>query len=209
MIKEYWFMMGVFLLAIISYKTYLFIDRVYYKKYFEDKIAYFKKIILEETSTENNKHRKKVININKTTRLLRKSYEQGFITLKEYKEILRKRGYTIENIENLSMETHKKYEEPEKVLTKAMPTKNIDILDKNCEEASAFVLPDGTKLRSLKELLKALDKMDVSVFNHHTMEGRNDFANWIIDVFKYDDVAEGVRNSQTIKELTNILKNYE
>jgi hypothetical protein len=209
MIKEYWFIVLIFLLAIISYKIYLFIDRVYYKTYFEDKIEYFKRTINNKTSTENDRRKKKAINIHKRILLLKKSYEQGFITLKEYKDMLKKRGYTVENIPELSQEILKKYEEPAKVLTKILPTKNISILDKNCEEASAFVLPDGTKLRSLKELLKTLDKMDVSVFNHHTTEGRNDFANWIIDVFKYDDVAEEVRNSQTIKELINTLKNYE
>ncbi|HEY9702664.1 MAG TPA: hypothetical protein V6C58_09475, partial [Allocoleopsis sp.] len=73
----------------------------------------------------------------------------------------------------------------------------------------AFILNNGVTLHSMADLLKALDYMPQDVFNHHTAHGRNDFATWIWDVFRYGDIAEEVRDAKTREDLVRILKKYE
>jgi len=59
-----------------------------------------------------------------------------------------------------------------------------------------FVLKSGEKLKSVQELADALESMGEDVFSHHVNEMRNDFAQWIEDVFEESDLAEGLRETQ-------------
>jgi len=69
-----------------------------------------------------------------------------------------------------------------------------------------FVLKDGTVIRSLFELSKALDSMQEAVFTHHVNANRNDFYNWIKDVVKDKALAEDVLNSRTNKEMQKFIR---
>jgi hypothetical protein len=73
----------------------------------------------------------------------------------------------------------------------------------------AFILNNGVTLHSMGDLLRALDYMPHDVFAHHTANGRNDFATWIWDVFRYGDIAEDVRSAKTKEDLIRVLKKYE
>ena len=53
-----------------------------------------------------------------------------------------------------------------------------------------FKLTDGTILKNLKDLLEALRSMEEGVFAHHVNEYRNDFANWVRDVFDEQALAD-------------------
>ena len=57
-----------------------------------------------------------------------------------------------------------------------------------------FVLTNGEKLKDLKDLINALDKMPEDVFRHHVNEMKNDFSSWINDVFKEKNLAEELKN---------------
>lgn len=63
-----------------------------------------------------------------------------------------------------------------------------------------FVLADGKKLKSLYDLANALGKMTEDTFKHHVTEARNDFSNWINDVFKDEELAKDI---QDIKDRTD------
>jgi hypothetical protein len=54
----------------------------------------------------------------------------------------------------------------------------------------SFVLVDGKKIGSLPELAIELDTMSDDVFYHHVNEMKNDFANWVRDVFMEPSLAE-------------------
>jgi len=58
-----------------------------------------------------------------------------------------------------------------------------------------FVLVDGRVLRDYKELADLLEDMADHVYGHHVNNERNDFANWIGDVFSEKDLAEKVRKA--------------
>ncbi|MGC8929921.1 MAG: hypothetical protein ACP5OZ_05365, partial [Candidatus Woesearchaeota archaeon] len=68
-----------------------------------------------------------------------------------------------------------------------------------------FVLNDGRRLRSLKELLEALKTMSNDLYKHHVNSSRNDFANWVKDVFKKESLAEKIRNAKAKEETIKIL----
>ena len=53
-----------------------------------------------------------------------------------------------------------------------------------------FVVADGRKLKSLVDLAKALETMSEEVFRHHVNDIRNDFSNWVNDVFQDAGLSE-------------------
>ena len=53
-----------------------------------------------------------------------------------------------------------------------------------------FVVADGRKLKSLVDLAKALESMSEEVFRHHVNDIRNDFSNWVNDVFQDAGLSE-------------------
>ena len=58
-----------------------------------------------------------------------------------------------------------------------------------------FVLVDGRRLGDVKELADALENMADHVWAHHVNAERNDFANWINDVFADAELAERIRKA--------------
>ena len=64
-----------------------------------------------------------------------------------------------------------------------------------------FVLKDGTVIKNLFELSKALDKMPDATFKHHVSENRNDFANWVREVVKDMSLADKMASAKTSKQL--------
>ena len=57
-------------------------------------------------------------------------------------------------------------------------------------EEHHFVVADGRKLKSLVDLAKALETMSEEVFKHHVNDLRNDFSNWVNDVFQDAGLSE-------------------
>jgi hypothetical protein len=62
-------------------------------------------------------------------------------------------------------------------------------------EQYVFVLVDGRRLRDVKELADALDSMADHVYGHHVNPQRNDFAQWIEDIFREAELAAELRHS--------------
>lgn len=60
-------------------------------------------------------------------------------------------------------------------------------------EKKEFVLKDGRKLRDIRELAFALGDMADDVFWHHVNDARNDFVNWVKDVFKDEELSEELK----------------
>lgn len=72
---------------------------------------------------------------------------------------------------------------------------------KTAPEGQEFVLHDGTKLRSTRELYKALAKMPDDIFHQFVNAEKNDFARWIELSLNDKFLAAKVRRCQTQKEL--------
>ncbi len=67
-----------------------------------------------------------------------------------------------------------------------------------------FFVKDGTILKNVLDLSKHLDKMADEVFKHHVNEIKNDFSNWIKDVFKEEKLAKELLKT-TDKDKTQII----
>ncbi|MBU1198217.1 MAG: hypothetical protein KKF46_07375 [Nanoarchaeota archaeon] len=56
-----------------------------------------------------------------------------------------------------------------------------------------FYVNDGTVIRHLAELPDALRNMSPDTFNHHVNEQKNDFYNWVGDVFEHSRLARKIK----------------
>ena len=67
-----------------------------------------------------------------------------------------------------------------------------DVLDEK-----RFWCQDGRVVKNLKELEEALDDMGDETFHHHSVEGRNDFSNWIRDVVGDEKLANDLSKAKS------------
>jgi hypothetical protein len=68
-----------------------------------------------------------------------------------------------------------------------------------------FVLRSGTTIKDIESLALMLDSMDDSEFSFHVNDSKNDFANWIDDVFGRKDIADAIRPIKDKKESQIVL----
>lgn len=57
-----------------------------------------------------------------------------------------------------------------------------------------FYVKNGMIIKSLQELPDALRSMDPETFVYHVNEEKNDFYNWIKDVFELSCLARKIKN---------------
>jgi hypothetical protein len=60
-----------------------------------------------------------------------------------------------------------------------------------------FYLCDGRVLKDMIELSECLETINNDVFYYHVNDQRNDFANWVRDIFERRDLADEI---MTIRE---------
>ncbi|MBU0757306.1 MAG: hypothetical protein KKF44_04520 [Nanoarchaeota archaeon] len=72
----------------------------------------------------------------------------------------------------------------------------------------AFILKDGRAVHSLKELLSVLKNMSESEFYFFDNEFKNDFANWIKDIFHFDEVYQAMVNIKKRREMVQVLEKF-
>ncbi len=64
-----------------------------------------------------------------------------------------------------------------------------------------FYVCDGAVLRSIEDLFEYLQEMPENVFRHHVNEHRNDFHNWVRDVFQDHELALNLKNCSDKDEM--------
>jgi transketolase len=69
----------------------------------------------------------------------------------------------------------------------------------------AFRTNNGVVIRSIPELHRAILVMDDKTFRYHVNSGRNDFAQWIEDIQKDQELAHVLRAAMTKAAVTRIL----
>jgi len=82
---------------------------------------------------------------------------------------------------------------------KRIPEKNVEVIIKTqvlgeAPEEKHFYVADGRRLKNLQELAEALGTMTEEIFMHHANEARNDFSNWVNDVFEEKSLADNLRS---------------
>ena len=81
-----------------------------------------------------------------------------------------------------------------KIVSHGKPKIEKHVIDINISPDKYFVLKDGRQLKDYRELASALDSLNDDVFNFHVNKDRNDFSNWINDVFQEHELAEHIRH---------------
>ncbi|MEM4396906.1 MAG: DUF5752 family protein [Candidatus Woesearchaeota archaeon] len=76
----------------------------------------------------------------------------------------------------------------------------------HCDEAYAFILANGIKLYSLNDLKDALEIMPEDIYRSHVTPYRNDFSNWIRDVFKDYILAERITKAMNKEEAAKMIE---
>ncbi|MEM4755895.1 MAG: hypothetical protein QW594_02070 [Candidatus Woesearchaeota archaeon] len=71
-----------------------------------------------------------------------------------------------------------------------------------------FFVIDGTTLSNLIELVEAFDRMSDDVYYHHVTSDRNDFAIWVADALKMQDLADKLRNAHGPMHAQTIVLKY-
>ncbi len=69
-----------------------------------------------------------------------------------------------------------------------------------------FILHDGRTLYSIDDLVHALVSFSDELFAHHVTSEKNDFASWVRDVFKHEELAEQISLASSPQELLCILR---
>jgi len=179
-----------------------------------------KKDIIDKTSksamTAATEHR----SMNRLS-ALRESLEQGFITLEEFesmtgtqkirqteKKLSDELVTDVKDITDIAEEG--KIEAPRVVpVVKEIKSRNAELFKRRVNDYQAFRIHDGTVLYSLDDLISILESISIDSFNHHTKEGRNDFASWIEGVFGDMELARLARNTENKKELKKALELYK
>lgn len=78
-----------------------------------------------------------------------------------------------------------------------MPVKKIK---KSIPEDKYFILCNGKIIKNIRELALAFENMSFEIFNHHVNHERNDFANWIRDIFSEKDLATELNLKHNAKD---------
>ncbi|MCX8147097.1 MAG: hypothetical protein N3D84_01370 [Candidatus Woesearchaeota archaeon] len=88
-------------------------------------------------------------------------------------------------------------------------TRKVLFVYEDVPEQFVFYVHDGTILKNLNDLIKALDKMTDDIFYYHANKEKNDFSNWIRDIINeplLSKVIVGKNRLETKREIINYLK---
>jgi hypothetical protein len=84
------------------------------------------------------------------------------------------------------------------------------VLMSDCLPEKAFWCTDGTILRNISEVLHFVENTQDHLFQYHVNEdnNKNDFADWIREVFHEDELANDLEGVMDRKQYGNILRKY-
>jgi len=86
-----------------------------------------------------------------------------------------------------------------------MPKEQKETMQKKIAPEHYFSLCTGALVKDIKELAFILEYLSDEELNHHINSGRNDFSNWIRDVFGEKKLAEDLSKTKDRKEMQIIL----
>lgn len=82
------------------------------------------------------------------------------------------------------------------------PAKKQTKISQDAPQEHYFLFCDGHPVKNVTQLAEKLEHIKEEVFNHHVTEDRNDFVNWIKDIFEEVELAEeiaGLKNKDHVR----------
>jgi hypothetical protein len=102
---------------------------------------------------------------------------------------------------------HKKAEKTgleEREMPKLQESVQITIKS-DAPETNYFVLCNGKPVKNIRELADVMEELEDQVFNYHVTPEKNDFANWVKDIFKDIELAEKLAGAKDKKHMQLVL----
>ncbi len=78
-------------------------------------------------------------------------------------------------------------------------------LTRDIPQEKYFILANGQQVKNVAELAAILDQLEDHVFSHHVTTDRNDFHNWIKDVFEDVELARKVSGVNDKKHMQLVI----
>jgi hypothetical protein len=82
----------------------------------------------------------------------------------------------------------------------------ISLINLEASGEKAFFMANGRVITRLSELPEVIENTDDQTFSYHVNEDKNDFANWIRDVFNSKPLANKILTKRTRTDMVNVLK---
>ena len=86
--------------------------------------------------------------------------------------------------------------------TPVKPTTKKNTLFIDVTPEKYFVLCDGRQIKNYRELADILQTINDDMFSYHVNDTRNDFSNWINDVFREEDLAKKIHSIRNRMEMS-------
>lgn len=77
-------------------------------------------------------------------------------------------------------------------------------LNEDAKPEHFFILANGHQIKNIQELSDALKNADNWVFEHHVTAERNDFSNWIKDIYLDGELASDIKKAKNKKSAVRI-----
>jgi len=82
---------------------------------------------------------------------------------------------------------------PVKTIATKAPKVSLAVYDvQDVPEHQHFYFVNGMRVKNVKELAEIMDKLEQEVFDYHVTSEKNDFYNWVKDVFNDLELAEKI-----------------
>jgi len=78
-------------------------------------------------------------------------------------------------------------------------------LTRDIPEHQFFVLANGQPVKNVAELAAILDQLEDHVFGHHVTPDKNDFHNWVKDVFEDVELARKISGISDKKHMQLVI----
>ena len=100
-----------------------------------------------------------------------------------------------------------RYSNLSKIMQKTAPKKTVPSAASDVDPEKAFWLSDGRMLKNLRELASAFETMEDSVWDYHVTAEKNDFANWIENVFGQTQLGASIRKVKSPRTAAKRIQN--
>lgn len=84
--------------------------------------------------------------------------------------------------------------------------KNLDVYTCDVADGHVFYCANGENFKNVVDLGNSMDSMDEDSFSHHVNEGKNDFASWVYDCVGDVELANALRQLDTLEDMKRELK---
>ena len=107
------------------------------------------------------------------------------------------------NKNNVLKDCEKKKEKPKKeAIAKKIVQKKAK---EHIKPENYFYLRDGRVLKDMIDLTECLETINNDIFCHHVNDSKNDFSNWIRDIFEKKDLAEEIMQIREPRQIQVII----